>query len=408
MLRPIGRSGAPRWMTVAKMAAAAEATSAPPLWPASSAPGESLVYRPQHRNPLTNAQMKYPVILPLSDVLPHLDEFDAIIDVRSPSEFAIDHIPGAISCPVLDDKERAHVGTMYTQVSPFEAKKVGAALIARNIANHIEECFVSKPRDWKPLVYCWRGGDRSGSKAHILAKIGWPAIQLDGGYKAFRTHVNAALHDLPELELRVVCGSTGSGKSRLLGVLKAIGAQVLDLEVLAAHRGSVLGHLPNCPQPSQKSFETSIWDALRHFDLTLPVFIEAESKKVGNLFVPDALIARMHTAACISLKTSREHRVRLLLEDYAHLVQQPELLNGQLNYLVALHGREKISSWQALATAGRMSEVVEALLQDHYDPAYNRSIGYHFSRHGEAIELELSGIDEQAMLLLAARQLHPT
>ena len=193
--------------------------------------------------------MKYPALINFMHILPQLDQFDCIIDARSESEFALDHIPGAINCPVLNDEERIRVGTMYTQVNAFEAKKVGAALVAKNIARHIETHWIDKPRDWKPLIYCWRGGNRSGALAHILAKIGWPAIQLDGGYKAYRAHVSSALLDEPAAQFKVICGTTGSGKSRLLEVLDSIGAQVLDLEQLAAHRGSVLGHLPSQPQP---------------------------------------------------------------------------------------------------------------------------------------------------------------
>ena len=195
--------------------------------------------------------MKYPAVLSFADILPDLDGFDTIIDARSEGEFALDHLPGAINCPVLNNEERVRVGTLYKQVGSFEAKKLGAALVARNIARHIEEQFADRPKEWKPLVYCWRGGNRSGSLAHILAKIGWPVVQLDGGYKAYRAHVSAALEAPPALDWRVICGTTGSGKSRLLETLDGIGAQVLDLERLAAHRGSVLGHLPHEPQPTQ-------------------------------------------------------------------------------------------------------------------------------------------------------------
>src|SRR5471032_1133073 len=267
--------------------------------------------------------MKYPAILPFGEILPRLGAFDAIIDVRSPSEFAEDHLPGAINLPVLNDEQRVRVGTLYKQTSAFEAKKLGAALVAKNIARHIEDGFLGHPHDWKPLVYCWRGGNRSGAMAHILARIGWPAAQLDGGYKAFRAHVNAALEQPPALSFKVICGTTGSGKSRLLEVLNANGAQVLDLEQLAAHRGSVLGNLPSQPQPRQKAFETAIWHALRSFDPALPVFVESESKKVGNLRVPAALMDTMRASDCIALTLSRENRVRLLMEDYAHFTDSP-------------------------------------------------------------------------------------
>lgn len=349
--------------------------------------------------------MKYPALLGFTDILPGLAQFDAIIDVRSESEFALDHIPGAINCPVLNDEERVRVGTMYKQVNSFEAKKVGAALVSRNIARHIEQLWIGKPRDWKPLVYCWRGGNRSGSMAHVLAKIGWPAIQLDGGYKAYRAHVSEALSAPPALSFKVICGTTGSGKSRLLEVLDTVGAQVLDLEQLAAHRGSVLGDLPSQPQPSQKMFETRVWDKLRHFDPALPVFVESESKKVGQLRVPDAVIEQMRRSPCVSVSLSRPNRVRLLMEDYHHFASDPATLNTQLDCLVKLHGAEKIARWHALANSAMMPELVDELLLDHYDPAYLRSIERNFAQYAQAEVLALDDIGK-ADFLKAARQLH--
>jgi tRNA 2-selenouridine synthase len=350
--------------------------------------------------------MKYPSLQEFAQVLPQLSGFDAIIDARSESEFALDHIPGAINCPVLNDEERIRVGTIYKQVNSFEAKKIGAALVSRNIAQHIEQLFLDKPRDWKPLIYCWRGGNRSGALALVLAKIGWPAIQLDGGYKAFRAHVSADLATPPALSFKVICGTTGSGKSRLLEVLDSIGAQVLDLEQLAAHRGSVLGHLPSQPQPSQKMFETMVWDKLRHFDPALPVFVESESKKVGNLRVPEAVMQNMRAAPCISLTLSRPNRVRLLMEDYHHFTEDPATLNTQLECLVKLHGREKIDAWHAQANTGRMPELVDELLLAHYDPAYLRSIDRNFTQFNDAEILALDDIGE-ADFMRAARALHP-
>ncbi|MDB5754678.1 MAG: tRNA 2-selenouridine synthase [Massilia sp.] len=349
--------------------------------------------------------MRYPALLNFMHVLPMLAEFDAIIDVRSESEFALDHIPGAINCPVLDDEERIKVGTIYKQVGSFEAKKVGAAIVSRNIARHIDEQFAAEPRDWKPLIYCWRGGNRSGALAHVLARIGWPAIQLDGGYKAYRAHVSAALAETPPLQFKVICGTTGSGKSRLLEVLDSVGAQVLDLEQLAAHRGSVLGNLPSQPQPSQKMFETMVWDKLRHFDPALPVFVESESKKVGNLRVPDALMDQMRQSPCVALTLSRPNRVRLLMEDYGHFTDDPGLLNTQLDCLVKLHGREQIGAWHDMANDGRMPQLVDALLVAHYDPAYLRSIDRNFVRFDQAEVLELFDIGEEDFLA-AARSLH--
>lgn len=337
--------------------------------------------------------MRYPALLPADDVLAQLAHYDTIIDVRSPSEYALDHIPGAINCPVLDDDERVKVGTIYKQDSPFEARKIGAALVAHNLAAHIEQRFLAMPKDWKPLVYCWRGGNRSGSLAHVLARIGWPVIQLDGGYKEYRRSVSAALDKLPPtLRFRAICGTTGSGKSRLLAHLADAGAQVLDLERLAAHRGSVLGGLPAEPQPTQKMFESRLWNALRSFSPDRVIYVESESKKIGDVRVPDVLMACMRASPCIRLQTSSVDRVSLLIEDYPHLVTDTALLGKQLSHLIPLHGHEKIASWQALAAAGQSKALVEALLVEHYDPAYLRSIERNFVGYRDARALEMAGI----------------
>lgn len=342
--------------------------------------------------------MRYPAVVPFDQLLPRLQEFDAIIDVRSPSEFAEDHLPGAINLPVLDDAQRIEVGTLYKQTSAFEAKKLGAALIANNIARHIETHFLGHPQTWRPLVYCWRGGNRSGAMVHILARIGWPVTQLDGGYKEYRRHVNAELATLPAAFdfINVLCGPTGSGKSRLLQVLHGQGAQVIDLEKLAAHRGSVLGGLTDAQQPSQKAFESSLWQQLRTFDPAQPVFIESESKKVGQLRVPDALMEKMRASHCTSVQLDTGHRVQLLMDDYGHFVADPARLNTQLALLTQLHGREKIGRWQQLALDGRMAELVQQLLVEHYDPVYLQSIRRNFSRYAEATPLLLPDISDAA------------
>ncbi|MGE5639946.1 MAG: tRNA 2-selenouridine(34) synthase MnmH [Clostridia bacterium] len=314
-----------------------------------------------------------------------LSQFDAVIDARTPSEFAEDHIPGAVSAPVLDDAQRAEVGTLYKQVSPFEAKKIGGALVARNVSRHIEEQFGKYPKDWKPLVYCWRGGKRSGAMAHILREVGWEAATLEGGYRAYRRYVVNELNVRPRhLDFRVIHGPTGSGKSRLLQALARAGAQVLDLEELAAHRGSVLGTLPGRPQPAQKMFESLVFAQLQGFDPARPVFVEGESKKIGQLHVPDALIERMRASECVRLETSLETRVALLLDEYRHFVADRASLEAQLDCLVALHGHERIAEWKGLAARGEWKEFVRRLLVEHYDPAYRRSSLRNFALLPEA------------------------
>lgn len=331
--------------------------------------------------------------------------FDTVLDARSPAEYAEDHVPGAASHPVLSNEERARVGTIYKQESPFAAKKLGAALVARNIADHIEFSFKEKEKSWRPLVYCWRGGKRSGAFAHVLREIGWDAKTLEGGYKAYRRHVVERLAELPaRLRFRVVHGVTGSGKSRLLAALAAAGAQVLDLEDLAAHRGSVLGNLPERPQPSQKMFESLLLKELAGFDLQKEIFVEGESKKIGQLQVPDALINRMRASECVLLDTASEARVALLLDEYRHFFSDLRALNAQLDCLVGLHGRERVGEWQALAAAGRWPELVERLLAEHYDPAYRRSAAHNFPRLADAARVRLAS-PERAAFDAAAREL---
>ena len=303
-----------------------------------------------------------------------LAEFDAIIDVRSPGEFADDHVPGALNCPVLSDEERARVGTMYKQISPFEARKLGAALIARNIATHIEAHFQDKPKHWRPLVYCWRGGQRSGIFTHFLREIGWDAHRIEGGYKTFRRHVIDQLDALPkQFQFRVISGATGNAKSRVLEALAEQGAQVLHLEALAAHKGSVLGGLPDTPQPSQRWFETLLVTTLAKFDASQPVFVEAESRRIGVLQVPDALIFAMRAASCLRIDAPLEARVDFLLRDYDYFLANPAGLADKLRHLKGLQSNETLERWQEMISAGEFPALFRDLMEKHYDPLYQRS-----------------------------------
>jgi tRNA 2-selenouridine synthase len=333
-----------------------------------------------------------------------LTQFDAILDVRSPSEYAEDHIPQALSCPVLDDCERARIGTLYQQVSPFAAKKSGAALVARNIARHVETAFADRPAAWKPLVYCWRGGKRSGAMAHVLREIGWDASTLEGGYKSYRKHVVEALAELPQrFRFRVVHGVTGSGKSRFLRALRQAGTQTLDLEELAAHRGSVLGNLPERPQPSQKMFESLLLRDLSNLDPAQPVHVEGESRKIGQLQVPAALIEAMRASECVVLEAGLETRVALLMDEYRHFFENRAALGAQLDCLVELHGRERIEEWKQLAERGEWRALVARLLEEHYDPAYRRSAARNFARLPQAPVLRVVAADDAAFRQLAER-----
>ena len=334
------------------------------------------------------------------EAIARLAEFDAVIDARSESEHAEDRLPGALNWPSLTDDERRTVGTEYVQVSPFTARKRGAALVARNIARHIDTHVLAFERGWKPLVYCWRGGQRSGALSTVLDQIGFTVHVLDGGYVAFRRAVRAELETLPAtLQWQVLCGRTGSAKSRLLLALAEQGAQVLDLEALACHRGSVLGPLPGQPQPSQKAFETAVWRALRSFSPERPVFVEGESRTIGRLRVPEPMLQALRNAACVQVQMPLAARVNFLLQDYAHFVSNVEAFCERLNALRELRGAEVVQRWQADARAGRTS-VVEELLSQHYDPVYERSMQRNFTRYAQALVLPLA--DGEAATLAAA------
>ena len=342
--------------------------------------------------------MREPHTLSIDDVVCGLSAFDSIIDARSPSEFAADRLPGAINAPVLSDEERALVGTIYKQQSGFEAKRIGAALVARNIARHLETLFANKPRDWAPLIYCWRGGNRSNSLATVLSKIGWRPLLLEGGYKKFRQRVILDLQRLPSpLRFNVIAGRTGCGKSLILAELAGLGAQVLDLEALACHRGSVLGRHPASAQPGQRQFETLLWSSLRQFDPARPVYVESESRRIGTCHVPEALMTAIRAGFCIKVEAPIDTRVRLLLEHYQHFLEQPALLHESLGYLTSLHGHETIGRWRALLEAADWNRLVRELLEQHYDPAYQRSMARNYARIEEAESVGLHAPGPEAL-----------
>jgi tRNA 2-selenouridine synthase len=297
--------------------------------------------------------------------------FDDIIDVRSPAEYAEDHLPGAISLPVLDNEERARVGTIYKQVSPFTARKVGGAIVARNAARHLETALADRNGGWRPLVYCWRGGQRSGSFATILAAVGWRVETLAGGYKTWRGLVVDALYHRPvPAPLMVLDGNTGSAKTEVLNLLPGFGVQVIDLEGLARHRGSLFGTLG--PQPSQKAFEGTLALAFAGLDPGRPVVVEAESSKIGNCRLPQALWKAMVAAPRVAIAAPRAARAAYLARAYADLTVDPARLAATVDLLQPLHAREVIAGWQALAAVGDFRGLADSLMEHHYDPRYGK------------------------------------
>jgi tRNA 2-selenouridine synthase len=350
-----------------------------------------------------------------SDPRPHLDArrhaaltdlgaAETIVDARSPAEFAIDHIPGAINCPVLSDDERRIVGTIYKQQGAFEARRTGGGMVAANLAHHLATAFADRPARWKPIVYCWRGGMRSGSMVQWLRLVGWDARQLDGGYKQFRRQVITTIDTLaPRLDLRVLCGPTGSGKTRVLQALAAIGQQTLDLEAYADHKGSVLGNLPGVEQPSQKRFETRIATALGSLDPARPVYVEAESRKIGRLALPTALLERMRASPCVEIVAGIDARLDYLLRDYAYLGDDGDALAGKLASLHGLQSNETLARWKTWANGHTLRPLFRELMTMHYDPLYARSQNGNFLRLADAVRVDVPRLDADDMAAIAER-----
>ena len=299
--------------------------------------------------------------------------FDTVIDVRSPAEFAEDHLPGAINLPVLDNDERARVGTIYVQESPFLARKLGAALVFRNAANHIESSLSHHEGGWRPLVYCWRGGQRSGSFTWMLQQIGWRAEVIDGGYRTYRRLVNTYLYDDP-LPFRLVAldGYTGTAKTELLAHLQGQGLQVVDLEGLANHRGSLLGEMPG-GQPSQKAFESALAGAFCAQDPNRPVLVEAESSKIGNLILPPSLWNALRVAPRIQVNAPIQARTAYLTEAYDDILSDADRPRDRLSPLRFHRGHEIVDGWLELIEAGDKRALTQSLMEQHYDPAYTKS-----------------------------------
>lgn len=332
-----------------------------------------------------------------------LSRFDAIIDVRSPGEFALDHIPGAENLPVLDDAERAEVGTLYVQTSRFEARRLGAAHVARNIARHLETALAGRPHDFKPLVYCWRGGQRSHAMATILSQVGWRTGVLVGGYRTWRRMVQHRLYETgPDFRLVLLDGHTGTAKTEILHRLAARGVQTLDLEGLAAHRGSLFGALPGRPQPSQKLFESRLLDALERLDPARPILAEAESAKIGERAVPPLLWKAMQAAPRIGLAAPPQARARYLAAAYADAVRDLGALQSLLDRLPTRPGRKRVAEWMALARDGELQALAAGLIEHHYDPSYDRAakrMGRASLGTVELADLDAAGQEEAADLV---------
>jgi tRNA 2-selenouridine synthase len=298
--------------------------------------------------------------------------FDTIIDVRSPLEYEEDHIIGSINCPVLYDQERIIVGTIYKKESTFRAKIIGSSLTARNIAKHIEEKFINQKGSWQPLIYCWRGGQRSKAFSLILSEVGWRTFQLEGGYKKYRNEVINFLNKVgSKLKIILISGKTGSAKTKILQNIKLQGGQILDLENLANHKGSLLGKIPDLKQPSQKLFESKLYHQIKQLDLRRNVYIEAESSKIGNIHIPKTLWAKMIVSPRIEIKADIELRSSFLLNDYKYMCENPELIKPIIYGLKNRLSKKLINDWMELITKKLWLDLTKSFLENHYDPSYS-------------------------------------
>jgi len=334
-------------------------------------------------------------------------EYDLVIDARSQREFTEDHLPGAINLPVVDNDEYAEVGTTH-RTDTHRAYVVGVSYALRNISDSIDELVARYPKDARMLVYCFRGGKRSKLWFDALSTIGYRVDRLPGGWKAYRAWVREQLAQLPsKFGYHVLCGPTGCGKTRLLGALADVGAQVLDLEGLASHRGSLIGDIPGVAQPSQKWFDSLLVDKLRRFEPDRPIWVESESKKIGAIQLPAELLQAMHAGRIFPISAPMSERVKLWREDYSHFERDLPAMMERLQYLRPLVGGEEFAAWERLAAEERAAELFERLMEAHYDPAYARSIGKNYPAIEESSRLELERLDREA-LLKVAEQLHRT
>ena len=330
-------------------------------------------------------------------------EFDEVIDVRTPLEYEEDHLPGARNLPVLTNEERVEVGTLYRQ-NPFKARKLGARYVSESISKHLAGPLSEFQSGWSPLVYCWRGGQRSAAFATVLRSVGWRARTLEGGYKAYRRFVMDELGRQlsgPALQFRIISGLTGVGKTRLLDALRTNGMQVIDLEAMANHRGSLLG--ATGAQPTQRRFESRLHEALNSLNLSQPVFAEAESNRIGSVYLPPALWQKFASSRVIEITMPVHERVKLLLEDYRHFLDDPKTLSDLLEPLSRLRGHARVREWQTFITQGDWPEFVASVLENHYDLCYRRPGSSESNYQAPAEQLSLLDCSPESYLEVASQ-----
>ncbi|KAF0091382.1 MAG: tRNA 2-selenouridine synthase [Fusobacteria bacterium] len=297
-----------------------------------------------------------------------------VIDVRSESEFEEDHILGAINIPILNDEERIIVGTVYKEKGVKAAKILARNLTMPNMLVKLNKIYSIIESSKKiPLIYCARGGDRSGVIATFLAMENTYVFRLTGGYKAYRGYVLNYFNKIFDKKIKVFYGLTGTGKTELLLELKKNNLPVIDLEGLANNRGSVFGHIGLGKQPSQKRFDTMLFDALSIIDEKY-IIVEGESKKIGRLYIPEQFYDKMTFGDSYLIECSLESRIKRIIDEYGgYLTENKDELIRSIEVLKAHIGNEKIGELIGKFNSGYLNEVVEYLLIYYYDILYEKN-----------------------------------
>jgi tRNA 2-selenouridine synthase len=301
------------------------------------------------------------------DLLKHL-ETNPLVDVRTPAEFAAGHIPGAINVPLFSNEERAEVGTLYKQVGRREAMLRALDIVGPKMSSLVSKASELQFKE-NLIVHCWRGGMRSSSFAWLMNTAGIPAVTVNGGYKGFRRHSAAFLDK--EWKFKVITACTGSGKTELLWELKRIGEQVVDLEELADHKGSVFGGLGHLPQPSTEQFENNLFWVMKDLDINRTVWVEDESMCIGHVFIPQGFYTRMHFSPLMKVDISLEERVKRLVSEYSQF--DNTILVHAISKITKRLGPDNAKLAIKALDESDYAEVTRILLK-YYDKAYNKSI----------------------------------
>lgn len=292
-----------------------------------------------------------------------------VIDVRSPAEYEIAHIPGAVNIPLFDNEERARVGTRYAQAGKEAGFLLGLEIAGPKLAGYVKKLNSLFPVHSPLVIYCWRGGMRSNAMAWLFSQAGHEVKLISGGYKAYRGYIREQI--TTGWDFRVIGGMTGSGKTEVLGHIRNLGYQVLDLEDLASHKGSVFGHLGQGDQPNNEWFENQLWERLRQLDASIPVFVEDESRSIGKVSMPEPFYMKLQQSRLYLLEVDFEDRVHRLVEEYG-LFPKKELKEN-IDKLLGYLGSEAHKKTIALIEEGHLDQAAGLLLK-YYDKKYRESI----------------------------------